>query len=389
MHHPHAPKRTRHRNKKSAQHGLGSLALRRIVKVLVVAVIALSGWAFITSGRAATYSAPAEAEVATRAGKTAMCSDRTASAGAAIRFGHPMCALSGQTYTNPVKSGAADPGVFEYQGKYYMVTTYSGTQWFAIYVSNDLVNWQVSGKSVFYGSTHPWGRDRFWAPEITQLADGRFAVYYTAGDSGGRLRIGVALANDILGPYTDLGRPLISDSSFSVIDAHYFRDDNGKQYLFWKEDSGNTRIFGQELTANGIGFVGSRATVLQKGLAWEGSKGIEGPWVTKRGGQYFMYYSGGLFSAPDYGVGVARSSTPLGSYVKRGDPILRTGNRWKGPGHNSIVRVGINDYMVYHAWDRSPGVGERWGMVDKITWVNGWPTIAGGVPTESQQPVPY
>lgn len=356
---------------------------------MVVLVVAVTGWAFVWTGRAATYSVPLEAEQAVKAGRTALCSDRTASAGAAIRFGETACALSGRTYVNPVKSGAADPGVLEYQGKYYMVTTYSGTQWFAIYVSDDLVNWQASGKSVFYGSTHAWGKDRFWAPEIHQLANGQFAVYYTAGDFGGRLRIGLALADDILGPYTDLGRPLISESAFGVIDANFFRDDDGKQYLFWKEDSGNTRIFGQQLTADGKGFTGTRATVLQKGLAWEGSKGIEGPWVVKRNGQYYMYYSGGLYSAPDYGVGVARASTPLGSYTKRGDPILRTGSRWKGPGHNSIVRVGINDYMVYHAWDRTAGVGERWGMVDKIVWVNGWPTIAGGLPGESAQPYPY
>lgn len=352
-------------------------------KLLIGVILVLAGWSILKTS-AASYVVPSEAEAGSLAGRSAACDDGAASVQDSVRFGSQTCGKAGERYTNPIKQDAADPGVLRWNGKYYMVST-AGTPTFPIFVSDDLVNWQPTGRSVFDG-THPWGRDRFWAPEPHRVGN-RFAVYYSASDNDGALRVGVATADTILGPYTDLGRPLIKDS-FWTIDVNFFRDDDGRQYLFWKEDAGDTRIFGQEVDQSGISFIGQRRTVLQKGLPWEGSKGIEGSWLTKHDGQYYMLYSGELFSSPAYGLGVARASSPLGNYTKKGEPILRSSNRWKGPGHNSVVRVNGNDYLVYHAWDRTAGAGLRAGMLDRLIWQGGWPTIAGGMPSETSQPYP-
>lgn len=355
-----------------------------IIKCLAFCgLLALAGWA-IYSVSALTYMSVHEAETGTVRGASAVCHDSGASATESVRFGSQTCAEPAERYTNPVKLSTADPGVLRWNGKYYMVST-AGVPSFGIYTSDDLVDWRYSGRSVFDG-THPWGKDRFWAPEIHRVGD-RFAVYYSASDSSGALRIGVATASSILGPYTDLGQPLVKES-FWTIDVNFFRDDDGRQYVFWKEDGGETRFFGQEVDQSGTNFVGQRRVVMQKGLAWEGAKGIEAPWLTKYNGQYYMFYSGELFSSPAYATGVARSSSPLGQYDKKGDPILRSSNRWKGPGHNSVVRVNGNDYMVYHAWDRTAGVGDRVGLVDRISWQNGWPSVGNGVPSESNQQKP-
>ncbi len=291
----------------------------------------------------------------------------------------------GKTYTNPIKDSTADPGVLLWNGRYYMVST-SGDPWFGIFVSDDLVNWQFTGKNIFHGpGSHPWGVDRFWAPEL-HLTGNEFALYYSAGDSSGRLCVGVATAAYILGPYSDLGKPLVRDI-FGTIDANFFRDDDGRQFLYWKEDQGDTRIFAQEVDQSGTTFVGPRTVVLRKGLAWEGAKGVEGPWVMKKDGLYYMFYSGNLYSDPAYAIGVARSRDPLTAFTKMGDPILRSGKRWKGPGHNSVTQYGSDDYIVYHAWDTIPGLGERVGLLDKIVWTDGWPSVGGGTPSESPQRV--
>ena len=349
--------------------------------LLVVLLAALFGSALLLRANAAMLAVPAEAEGAGKAGAVASCVASDVSAGGFMRFGQAC-----RSYANPILGNTADPGVLAWQGKYYMVAT-SGCPCFDIFVSDDLINWERTGASVFDG-THPWGTHSFWAPELHRLGNGRFAVYYSAyNPSADRLQVGVATADTVTGPYTDIGFPLVREN-YGVIDVNFFRDDDGRQYLYWKEDGGETRIFGQEIDQAGTTFIGQPRTVLQKGLAWEGDKGIEAPWVTKRDGQYYMFYSGELFSTDKYAIGVARAASPLAAYAKKGDPILRSGNRWKGPGHNSTVSTSNNDYIVYHAWDRAAGVGSRTSLIDRIVWSGGWPTVPGGVPSEAAQPYP-
>ncbi len=360
------------------------LSGRQLLNLVAICIIALVGTLLMLQTFAATSTASTEAEQGTVAGDAAKCTDASASQGSYVRFGTTSC----KTYTNPVKSSTADPGVLLWENKYYMVSTSGDNPWFGISVSDNLIDWQSTGKNVFNGpGTHPWGKDRFWAPEIHRVGNG-FAVYYSASDNTGRLVVGVATASNILGPYTDLGRPLVRNGSFGVIDVNFFRDDDGKQYLFWKEDSGSTRIFGQEIDQAGTGFIGSTVEVLRQSLNWEGSKGIEGPWMAKKDGMYYIYYSGELYLSDRYALGVARSSSPLGTFTKKGDPILKSGSRWKGPGHNSTAKVGDTDYMIYHAYDTIAGQGSRVALVDKITWVNGWPTVGNGLPTQTAQPYP-
>ena len=45
---------------------------------------------------------------------------------------------------------------------------------------------------------------------------------------------GLALASDPLGPYRDLGRPLVSDPHWAI-DPSYFRDEQ-RQFVLWKVD---------------------------------------------------------------------------------------------------------------------------------------------------------
>ena len=59
-----------------------------------------------------------------------------------------------------------------------------------------------------------------------------------------------------------------------------------------------------------------------------------------------------------------------------------------GPGHGSVVEVGGDWWLVYHAWlygrmNQDPG---RMMLMDKVRWVDGWPRV--GVPSDTPQPVP-
>jgi GH43 family beta-xylosidase len=309
------------------------------------------------------------------------------SAGCDLAFRHTQC---GGLYANPVVgSDCPDPGVLEEGGTFYMVCTPGWA--FPLRSSKDLVSWTSKG-SVF-ASAPAWAASHFWAPELHKVGS-TFVVYYSAKSSAtGTFAIGAGKAASVLGPYTDLGKPLLTAPAPGVIDAHYFRAASGKHYLLFKVD-GNavgqpTPIRIQELAADGLSLVGSPTTILSNTLAWEGAL-VEGPWLIERGGYFYLFYSGNGYASPSYGVGVARASSPLGPYTKAGAPILVSKGGWAGPGHGSVLVGPSGDWVhVYHAWvagkvGQSPG---RLALVDRLQWENGWPLMRGA-PTSRSQPLP-
>lgn len=294
-------------------------------------------------------------------------------------------------YQNPiVAENCPDPHVLNDNGRFYMVSTSHVLPAFPIRESTDLVNWQHQGVSVFTRDNRPdWARDHFWAPELHRVGD-LYVVYYTARASvTNRLCIGAAAARTPLGPYRDLGRPLVS-APVTVLDPTFLRDDDGRQYLYWKADAGPGNPSGpicvQELTRDGLHLIGDHWEIARNDLPWE-ERLVEGPSVMKRDGMYYLFYSGGKFSTASYAVGVARSTSPVAGFEKRGEPILRGSPRWQGPGHNSIVSHEGHDYIVYHAWEGERFRNVRPGLIDHIVWGDdGWPSVGDGIPREAWDP---
>jgi hypothetical protein len=116
-----------------------------------------------------------------------------------------------------------------------------------------------------------------------------------------------------------------------------------------------TPVYAQALAADGRALTGKRHIVLVNDLAWEGHL-IEGNWVTAQDGRYYLFYAGNDFSTPDYGIGVAIADDPLGPYVKMPEPLLRTTDRWWGPGHPSVAPGLEGDpRLFFHGFP--PGTG--------------------------------
>ena len=97
-----------------------------------------------------------------------------------------------------------------------------------------------------------------------------------------------------------------------------------------------TRIYAQQLSADGTRLLGSPAVVLENDQPWEAHL-IEGVWVTRHAGRYYMLYAGNDFSTPHYGIGAAVADDLLGPYRKLPEPLLRTTRSWSGPGHPSVA----------------------------------------------------
>lgn len=116
-----------------------------------------------------------------------------------------------------------------------------------------------------------------------------------------------------------------------------------------------TPIFAQRLSADGSALVGERHQILANDLDWEGHL-IEGPWVTRQQGRYWLFYAGNDFTSPAYGIGVAVADFLFGPYEKRPEPLLRSTTEWLAPGHASVAPGPDGEpQLFFHAFH--PGTG--------------------------------
>lgn len=301
-------------------------------------------------------------------------------AAADIEVSHDSPAVH-QDWPDPAVLSANENG----RTAYYLVST-GGT--FPIRRSQDLVHWKETGAALLETGRAPWSPsgDRNWAPEIHPVG-GRFVAYYTASSRPvptrrDPLAIGAAWADDVLGPYHHLERPLVEPGPYGVIDATQFTDDDGTPYLYWKTD-GNccgapTEILAQQLAPDGLSLAASSqpTVVLRNDLGWEGAV-VEAPWVVRRGDDYYLFYSANDYHEP-YATGVARARSPFGPFEKQPLPLLSS-NAWvQGPGHGSLVRFGDQDVFVHHGWVDGAG---RFLFVSPLSWNDGWPRAQGDGPS--------
>jgi len=263
---------------------------------------------------------------------------------------------SARVFNNPVLAGAdyPDPGVIKVNGQYYAVTTSNSPDGhkFPIHVSNDLQNWNFVGWALPDGFLPVYSdpNANWWAPEIHQIGENDFRLYFTTRSRDAEFWIIAACTSgNVIGPYNCLDHPIQIDPTQNNLDATLVQDGDRK-FLIWK---GNEWMFGRELNRDGLSFAeGSEVRqIMRNDLPWEESI-IEGPWYVRRPDAWYMFYSGNGFCGDRYAVGVARSRDILGPFEKRGDPILHSDDRTKGPGHCSVVKDlnNADDVMVYHGY---------------------------------------
>jgi beta-xylosidase len=288
---------------------------------------------------------------------------------------------------SPVMRGDwPDPDVTLIGGSYYAVATSGGwAPTFRILRSSNLQRWRVAG-SVFKRPPR-WTVGSYWAPELAPLPSGGYATFYSASPrpvSGrGKYCLGVATAPSPLGPWRDLGRPLRCARLGSIDPTPVV--DGGRLYLVYKVD-GNaidhpTPVLLQELRADGRALLGAPRELLRNDpTRWEG-KVIEAPALMRRGNEWLMLYSGGLCCSRNcaYAVGAARAPTLAGPWRKyEGNPILRSGNGWRCPGHVSIV----GDRVAFHAYREGAGLlaGRQMHLAPLSFRADGWPAVGNGLP---------
>ncbi|ASS73163.1 glycoside hydrolase family 43 protein [Bacillus atrophaeus] len=326
-----------------------------------------------------------------------------------------------------------DPSVIQTDGTFYVFGSHLASA-----KSKNLMQWQqlttsVTNKNPLIPNvyeelkeTFEWAQsDTLWAADVTQLADGKYYMYYNAcrGDSP-RSAMGVAVADNIEGPYKNKGiflksgmegtsndgTPYDATKHPNVVDPHTFFDKSGKLWMVYGSYSGG--IFILEMNPK-TGFPLPGQGYGKKLLGGNHSR-IEGPYIlynpdTK---YYYMYLSfGGLDATGGYNMRVVRSQKPDGPYydaeghnmidVKGKDGTFfddksiepygvklmgsysfaiqnEKGAGYVSPGHNSAYydeKTG-RSYLIFHT--RFPDRGEEHEVRVHQLFMNkdGWPIAA-------------
>ncbi|WP_336208870.1 glycoside hydrolase family 43 protein [Nonomuraea sp. LPB2021202275-12-8] len=301
------------------------------------------------------------------------------------------------TFTNPVHDADfPDPGVIRVGRTWYAYGTNGAGKNVPLLTSPDLVTWQPRGDVLpELGSWAEPGNT--WAPEVIQLAEDRFALYYTARSTRtGRQCVGVAIAAAPEGPFADASpAPLICQADEGgSIDASPFRDADGTLYLYWKNDGNaigrTTHLYGRRLSPDGLTLTGEPVKLLANTAGWHGHV-VEAPQLVRRDGRYYLFYSANAFDQAAYAVGYATCETPLGPCQDAPEnPILSTGPGAAGPGHSYLVTtVAGETWLLYHAWPPDaigsvePG---RTLWLDRVDWEAGKPIVRGPTHTPQRRP---
>jgi arabinan endo-1,5-alpha-L-arabinosidase len=320
------------------------------------------------------------------------------------------------TYENPVlDSDFPDPAVLRAADGYYYVYATQGEhdgRMLNIQVarSRDLVAWERLGDALPVKPGWAGRTQDFWAPHVT-AHDGRYYLYYSAKpdaaltDASRGLCLAVATADRPAGPFVDSGRPLQCGTGFVNIDPMAFDDPaTGRRLLYWGSGFGPIKV--RELAADRISFAaGSRPVDLVPVVRTEDPANyrrlVEGAWVVRRGGYYYLFFSGDNCCGPNahYAVMVARSRNATGPFetFAGSGVILERRGTWVAPGHNSVIEDARgNHWILYHAVDsrrpRSDETAEvntrRVMLLDRIVWRDGWPRLEGDGPSSGPRPRP-
>jgi hypothetical protein len=284
------------------------------------------------------------------------------------------------------RSGA-DPAVVEFRGEYYLFVTRSMGYWH----SSDLLNWSfiTPEKWYFEGSNAPAAYNfKDSLLYVTGNPSGSMSLLYTDDPKKGNWRAVPAILNDLQDPAL-------------------FADDDGKWYLYW--GSSNKFPVRAKTLDSSRRFRPSEKTwelfnLRPEEHGWErfGENHsdtvlggyIEGPWMTKHEGTYYLQYAAPGTEFNIYGDGVYTSDSPLGpfKYAPNSPFSYKPGGFMNGAGHGSTVQGPGNRFWHFSSmavnvnigWERRIGMFPVFFDQDKLMYSNttfgDYPHYAPAVP---------
>jgi hypothetical protein len=227
----------------------------------------------------------------------------------------------------------------------------------------------------------PWAAKQMWAPDANEK-DGKYYLFFPAKDHEGIFRIGVAISDSPVGPFTP--QPEAIKGSFSI-DPAVYKDEDGSYYMYfggiwggqlqrWRNGTFNAAqpespfAFLPEanepalcakvakLTDDLLEFAEAPKDVLITDENGEpllqgdtDRRFFEASWLHKYNGKYYFSYSTGDTHYLCYAIG----DNPYGPFKYAGR-ILEPVVGWTS--HHSICAFADKWYLFYHDSSLSKGV---------------------------------
>lgn len=251
---------------------------------------------------------------------------------------------------------AADPSVVPFQGKLWLFASKSGGYWW----SDDVKKWHFIPTSTLPTEDY--------APDVRVINDW---LYCTAS------------AHEYACPIYRTQNPLADEwelvsKPFPFWDPNMFQDEDGKVYLYWG-CSDQDPLYACEMNPETMQSVGETVSLFggdADAHGWERKSKdnrptdnppfIEGPWMTKHGGRYYLQYAGPGTEFNIYADGVYESHSPLGpfSYAENNPYSYKPGGFINGAGHGStfedkyanLWHISTMSISVNHMFERRLGI---------------------------------
>ncbi len=278
-------------------------------------------------------------------------------------------------------SKTGDPYILRYNGKYYLYV--SNDSWYCnyrVWESVDLMRYtylgeydllDINGNRVENdnGSNQGYDLECPWAPEV-HYWNGEFYMY-TSPHASGR----VILKSTTGLPYGDY--QVVNDNFLSGIDGSFFIDDNEDKWFvraYDEEGNKNWTTVSKMTTMSTPETVNGYELTTKTGI---GGDQVEGGFLFKRDGIYYVVSTGEGAGYPAYRLNYAYNTTGLGNELNVGsvggednwsnemepNVILRTEGEYYGYGHGAVtVGPDLDSYWFPYHMSRESGGGRTLGI---------------------------
>ncbi len=237
----------------------------------------------------------------------------------------------------------ADPVITPYKGNYYLFSTNQWGYWW----SPDLGNWHFIPRKFL----KPYHKvyDDLCAPAVWVQGDTLFAFGSTYTSS-----FPIWMSTD---PKSGVWKEAIDSLKIGGWDPAFFVDDDGKLYMF-NGSSNQYPLYGIRLNRKNFEPFGTRKEMLLLNpdrFGWhrfgENMDNtflypfIEGAWMNKYQGKYYLQYGAPGTEFSGYADGVAVADNPLGPFKHQSLPFsYKPGGFARGAGHGSTFQDNWGNY---------------------------------------------
>ena len=238
----------------------------------------------------------------------------------------------------------ADPVIVNYKNDYYLFSTNQWGYWW----SHDMLNWNFVSRKFL----RSWNKsyDELCAPAVGIIGDTMivFGSTYTNNFS-------IWMSTD---PKGNDWKPLVDSFEIGGWDPAFFTDDDGKLYMY-NGSSNRFPLYGVELDRKTFKPIGTRTEtyLLEPDMyGWQRfgeymdntflDPFIEGSWMTKHNGKYYLQYGAPGTEMSGYADGVVVGDKPLGNDFKpQSDPLsFKPGGYIRGAGHGATFTDNQHNY---------------------------------------------